>query len=472
MNPARQFLHILVKDIRSHAPEVGVVLLLNGALALSLTRTWDERVDPAVMLIDVAAQVLLVVAWCALIGRVVQDDGVAGKTPYWLTRPCSRPALLAAKLAFVLLTVHLPNFLCQLVIVTGSGVPLSPQQLLLNQAVIAACLSLPLMALAALTTTFSRFVLGGVAVATVALYVFAQAGRRNPSAFGPAADFNIGYTTFMAAAEVAILALIAVAALVCQFRWRATLRVSAWSLAALSLLGLGMVALPLSYVQRARAAVVGPTTVPSSIRLGDLSERRIIRIEPPLIALPIDSPITFDTIVRHYEVEVRAADGHEVDLVGTGARVLATSISDHWLELRLSRPDYDSLKDSLVSVRLMLEIETYQTRETEPIPIDGSFAIVDGRAQCGVTNARSVRCRTSFGWSRWLYFDEDTAEVQLLWLPLGLRFALNPIVIMQFGPKPPMPLSGPSIATSVREAVSYTRQEVTFENVRLGDWGP
>jgi hypothetical protein len=280
-------------------------------------------------------------------------------------------------------------------------------------------------------------------------------------------------TTFLVPIALTILASIAGTALVSQYRWRATLRVSAWSVVAVSLLGVALLTLPIHYVQRARVAVVSPTTIPSTIRLRDVSARRVIRTVPPTILLPIEAPITVDSIIRHSEIEVRSAAGREVELAGSGASLQQRfGVGEQFLSIPMSQSDYDALKDSLVSVRLVLVIETFTTRATEPIPLDGSFAIVDGRAQCGSRNTRSILCRTTFGWAGLQYFDDEPV-VQLLWSPLRVRFALNPVATVQFGPRSSQdPFSGASLATSVRERLSYTRQEAIFENIRLGDWGP
>ena len=476
MNPLQQFTHILFKDFRGHWPEIGVVLLLNLVLTLMLTQSWTESFDSTETPFGLAAQMMLVVAWCLLIGRVAQVDGVAGKAPYWLTRPGSRPALLASKLALVLLTVHLPSLLSQLAIVIGSGVPLSLPQLLLNQVVFAAFLSLPLMAIAALTTNISRFAFACVAVAALSLFVVGLARWRNSLVDSGAAPFYTGSTTFRVAAEIAILTLIASVALACQYRWRSALRVAAWSLAALVLLGAGMLALPVSYVQRARAVLMGPPTVAPTIRLRDVSERRIYSPEvayiPLVVSLPIEVPDPTDVLWRYYEVQVRSADGTEVPLLAPSR--LLTRDDQRWLDLPIAEANYEAWKDRLVSVRLIVEMETYAIRATEPIPLDGSYVIVDGRAQCGMFGryvSWSLSCRTSFGWSRW-FLDRPT-EAQLLWLPLRLRFAINPIERVPVGSGNFVdPLRVTEIATVVREPVSYTRQDVTFENVRLGDWGP
>ncbi len=459
MNAARQVVHILVKDIRGHALEIGLVLALNVVLVLTLTVTWAEVQNPNVRTTPIGdvAQILLVVAWCALIARVVQGDGLAGKAPYWLTRPWSRPALLASKVAFVLLFVHLPAFLSQLAIVTGSGVPLSPPQLFANQALFAAGVSLPLMALAALTTTFSRFLFCGVALAVPAVYLFSRVDT---------------FANFLVTAVLTLLVLIASVALACQYRWRSTLRVAAWSLVAL--LGLGALTLASSYygyMQRGQVAFIEPPTVPPTIRLLAASERDA-RYPPPFVSLPIDAPFTDDTFVRYYKIDVLSADGREVDLVGWGARLRRSGESDNWLDLQLTPADYESLKDSFVSIRLVADVETFENRAMEPIPLDGSFAIVGDRAQCGTSDPYTIFCRTSFGRSVWRLDDANT-EARLRWLPLRLSFALNPIEFRQVGfSRPPNQFTGASVATVLREPSSFTRQDVTFENIRLGDWGP
>jgi hypothetical protein len=482
VNPLRQFVHVLAKDIRGHLPEIGVVVLLNIVLALMFTQTWEESFESSETLLGGIAILLFIVAWCALIGRVVQADGVAGKAPYWLTRPGSRPALLAAKLAFALLFLHLPSFLGQLAIVVGSGVPLSLVQLLLNQMVFAACMTLPLLALAALTTNFSRFMFASVAVAAVALFVLALSTSRSTN-FGTASlagsgTFYSGVTTFLTAAVLVTLALVAGVALTCQYRWRSALRVAIGTGIALALLATGMITLPFSLIQRARAAVIGLPTVASTIRLRDASERRIyspdVTYIPLVVSLPIEIPDATDAILRYYEIELRAADGRDVVLLSPA--VIRRNVANGWLDLQLSQADYDAHKDDLISVRLIAEIETYANRETEPIPLDGSFAIIGGRAQCGMHNRNviwSLSCRTSFGWSSWNFYPVDGPSAQLLWLPLRLQFAINPVWTSRVSSGNSVnPLTATELPTSVLEPVSYTRQDVTFENVRLGDFGP
>jgi hypothetical protein len=320
MNPARQFLHLFLKDIRRHALEIGLVLLLNLGLALALTETWEESLtfDEFGMMFGDAAQLLLVLTWCVLIGRVVQDDGVAGKAPYWLTRPYNRPMLLASKLAFVLLFIHLPLFLSHLAIVSGSGLPLSFAQMLVDQVVLAACISLPAMTLAALTTTFSRFVFGGVAATGVLMFAVAAVDPWS-SRFVIGAFPSSPGSYFVLATALAILVSITGVALACQYRWRATLRVAVTSVVALSLLGLVLLTLPTTFVMRARAAVVRPATVATTIRFRAGAEPRIVNVNPEdipqirLVLLPIDLTDTGESTLFTYKVDIRGAAGSELE---------------------------------------------------------------------------------------------------------------------------------------------------------------
>jgi hypothetical protein len=495
MNPARQFLHILGKDIRGHALEIGLVLVLNLVLVLALTETWAESpfmADSGVVqsreeleeMFGIAAQILLVVAWCVLIGRIVQEDGVAGKVPYWLTRPCTRAVMLASKFAFVLLFVHLPLFLSHLAIVTGSGVPLSLAQMLVDQVVLVVCISLPIMALAALTASFTRFLFGGIAITAIASFVVIEGGSRLSLYAAIAATPSVPGQIFVLATGLAILASIAGVALVRQYRSRSTLRIAVSSTVALSVLGLGLLLAPLPFFFPFLTALARPTTVAPTIRFREAAEPRIINAgpapNPQLVFLPIEVPDAVDTSTSTSRVELRSAAGRVVEFnsnsvaalaVRSGTGIRSSDNGDMWLMLYMPPTTYDSLKDELFSVHFVAHTVTYEVRETEPIPRDGSFVIVDGRAQCGVPARRSLTCRTSSGWAETLY-DLTRAEAQQWWVPVRVRFAINPIVTVGMSNGA---LSQPmtrEIPSSVRRRVNVTRQEVTFENIRLGDWGP
>ncbi len=127
MNPARQVVQIVQKDLRAYPLEIGLLLLLNLVLVVTATAPWSGRLMPvddfSGNAIELVLHLAFIVIWSLLIAQVIQADSPTGKAAYWLTRPLSRLAVPAAKYAFVLLVVHLPLFVAQMIIVVASGVP-------------------------------------------------------------------------------------------------------------------------------------------------------------------------------------------------------------------------------------------------------------------------------------------------------------------------------------------------------------
>jgi hypothetical protein len=64
---------------------------------------------------------LLVLGWGVLVVRLVQDERLVGDRQFWLTRPYRWVELLASKIVFVLLFVHVPLLIAQLVMLRLAG---------------------------------------------------------------------------------------------------------------------------------------------------------------------------------------------------------------------------------------------------------------------------------------------------------------------------------------------------------------
>jgi hypothetical protein len=240
-----------------------------------------------------------------------------------------------------------------------------------------------------------------------------------------------------------------------------------------------MLAMTPSLIQRARAVVLGVPTEAPTIRLREsgwwpvdtletLSNSSITRI-----VLPLESPATDEIAIRYAEVKLRTADGREMTAAGDR---LFGSADRLWLDLSMPRTIYEAIKDTRVSLHLVVEIETYRARDTGPIPLDFSYAIVDGRAQCGImvrmTRGPSpIMCRTAFGSARW-FLDVFSREGIPMQSP-GLRFMINPIATL-WPSTFPSPSAEPltSVTTVVRDRLRYERQEVTIDDIRLADYGP
>jgi hypothetical protein len=160
-------LHVLKKDVRRLWPAIGVSLVVLGSLA------WHDRwrSDWIAGATEGYLNVLTPLVWALLLGLVVEQEPIAGDRQFWLTRPYSRGSLLAAKLLFALLFVHAPSLIADCYILTARG--FSPggylPELLGKQALLAAALTIPAMALASLVRNFAHFVLEVVGVAAAVL---------------------------------------------------------------------------------------------------------------------------------------------------------------------------------------------------------------------------------------------------------------------------------------------------------------
>ena len=122
-----QILNIFRKDIRHHWPEFNVSLALLIAYTADQPRQWAHRPPPAHIpefLLN-SLPVLLVVTWLFLIVRVVQDEMLVGDRQFWITRPYEWPKLLAAKLLSILVLVHFPLFLAQLLLLSRAHFPIT-----------------------------------------------------------------------------------------------------------------------------------------------------------------------------------------------------------------------------------------------------------------------------------------------------------------------------------------------------------
>jgi hypothetical protein len=169
-------LHILKKDLRHCWKQTGL------ALALLAIYVWNERTlwmppsassDARSVLSNVLG-VALFLSWLLMIARLIQDEALAGERQFWLTRPYERKKLLAAKLLFVAVTVNLPLFVAQMVMLALAG--FAPWRylpgLLWMQLTLTVLFLLPVVAMAAITANLPQMLVAalwiGVNVALLA----------------------------------------------------------------------------------------------------------------------------------------------------------------------------------------------------------------------------------------------------------------------------------------------------------------
>jgi hypothetical protein len=169
----KQILHIFTKDVRRFWPEILTLLALVAAFVIIHSYVWAvfmPYIGGAVsfggtlgLLMGLFGflVVLIPVGWWLLISRAVHEERLVGDTQFWITRPYQWKSLLTAKLFFVVAFVYLPIFLAQCVLLAEEGFAPQPYipGLLWNLLMITGLLVLPLIALATVTSNFSRMTL-------------------------------------------------------------------------------------------------------------------------------------------------------------------------------------------------------------------------------------------------------------------------------------------------------------------------
>ena len=112
-------LHIFKKDVRRLWPAIAVSLAVLGSL------TWHDRwrSDRIVGEIEGYLNLLVPLAWACLLAVAVEQEPLVGDRQFWITRPYRRRDVLAAKLLFAALFVHLPMLVSDCWILQLRGFP-------------------------------------------------------------------------------------------------------------------------------------------------------------------------------------------------------------------------------------------------------------------------------------------------------------------------------------------------------------
>jgi hypothetical protein len=156
-------LHTFRKDIRHLWPAVAVTCLMLGELG----RQDRWRADSLAAPLEGWLNLLLTMAWSMLADLAVLEEPLVGERNFWTTRPHHWPALLASKLVFVLVTIHLPLLLADLYVLAARG--FSPANalgpILWKQLLFFGAVTLPSIALASLLRNFTHFVIAVFAIA-------------------------------------------------------------------------------------------------------------------------------------------------------------------------------------------------------------------------------------------------------------------------------------------------------------------
>jgi len=171
----KALLHILKRDCVQLWP----LITLTTAAQLANFAAWMElgHFNEPDLLFTVARflPAIVYLAIAGLITTVIHQDVIPGAGHDWLIRPIRRGDLMAAKLAFLVFTVHIPMFVLDLLHGAAIGAPWRQSLLaaLVHNGIILLILDLPVAALASMTRNLTQVItsLLGIWLAVLACIV-------------------------------------------------------------------------------------------------------------------------------------------------------------------------------------------------------------------------------------------------------------------------------------------------------------
>lgn len=201
----RTALVVLRKDLRRFWWETAVTLIPLGLVSSLDLRRYECVPGPT----EAMLQLLVPAAWAYLIAIVMQEDGMAGARQFWMVRPISPGTLAVAKSMFIVISIHLPCFVADCIIVAGHGHSLAGAlpAIVWKQAILAALVTVPAAALASVTESLAQFVPAAIAAAVIT-YFFAIAKLRDSGPWQiPGSDKRLtGVVMLLAGAAVVLVA--------------------------------------------------------------------------------------------------------------------------------------------------------------------------------------------------------------------------------------------------------------------------
>jgi len=401
-----QTLHIFRKDIRHHWPEILVSLLLLAAFVWHESAEWSGNF-PSLSLLQILfsfVNTLLPLSWCLMIVRLVHEESLVGDRQFWVTRPYEWPSLLAAKLLFLVVFIHLPVFVAQLLLLSRASFPIAPNLTgLLGMQIGLGLLFLAPVTLAVVTRSLAQALIVAIGTFLVFLAVGSLVSLV-PSETMSSALENSGIL------QGSLLLAAPVAAILWQYARRRTWHSRSLLLAAGAAMVLADVVTPYRTLIE-RQYPLADSAHPAPVQLSVLPPP-----PPPVKKAPssqgplgntvlISIPVHVSAVAKH---SVALANGMLVSMEGPGNFKWDSgwnpSGMEFWpeesssaLQFSMKRHLYESIKSSPLHLHLSLALSEFKESSLRELSLpEGEFA-VQGVGYCHVGRGYfpALNCRSA-----------------------------------------------------------------------------
>ena len=361
-----QVLHIFRKDLRHFWKEIAISWCVLVIYVWQAEEQWnpENMFGPRYFsqLPEQLLPLLLILSWCVLLIRAIQDERLVGDRQFWITRPYRWVELLGSKILFVLVVIHVPLLIAQLVLLKLAAFAAFPYLggLLSMHLELLTLLIVPVAVIATVTSTFVRVILFGF---IVVLYVI---GRSWLSTLIP--ESALSHASAIPGAIQGIIFLLACAAVILiQYARRWTLVSRGVMVVAVVLTLLIEVATPYSALI-ARAYPARLETPVKIVLNPSKPEKPVIPVPPPPPKPPKKVSIAIPLLAS-------PVNSNEV-IVIQGARVdIELPDGNHWRTKWQPQWGTAGIPDSPASVSLAMPTDLFDRIKSAPVRINIEFAL-------------------------------------------------------------------------------------------------
>jgi len=471
----RQALHIFRKDVRYLHKEI----LLSLSFALIFAAMGPGWVE---MLMKLAA--------AYLIARVVHAEPIPGANQFWLTKPYHRHSLLGAKVLFILVFVNLPIALAQLAIVLSGGFPPSAflAGFLSTQLLLTLLASLPIAALASITSGIMPFILSLFILAAVyflspgrLIYALYAAGSPWPTAVQWVRDSLAG----------AAIAGLTLAILYFQYRGRRTVRSRALAIAGTAACAAIYWTLPFplamavqtglsdppAYSSALQAHLFTEATAPKSPPLGAYSLRGpgVVGLQFPITIQGLPDDITFRADSIPLTIEAPGGATWKPDRrrpANVNRQTTRSGAVTFYTDVTMDRAFFKQVGEMPVTLRASIYLVAFGNDRSQTIPLLEKPVNVLKRLQCQLGAFDVVNCRSAFGWPRALVYSSfgqnlDPLFQSISYSPFPGELRINPIAAHWSVSAPPRTTE---VTIVMKEPIAHFRRDFEIPKVYLRDF--